>query len=244
MLSELLEKRLGVRVVGAEEGGVFAVLRNPGRGLFEDELLRARYAYVARWVGSGLKHELDSEVFAGRFHYRAAASERLVAHVAREGDVDEGLAPELLRGVDNEVTARYEVGVYRHVGDGGDDVRIFVGFTCEAKDVVSLLLNAAESFRRSGNSLVDDDDLHLRVVGESRYLRDCRLHLGHEVVGVGEVLDHSAVSDVAVLLNHELGAAEVVLALRHGSGYDPDVERGLGHSGGAEAERRQNDRQQ
>jgi len=94
-----------VGVVGAEEGCVLAILLDPCRRLFKDELLGSGHAYVARGVGGRLKGKLHAEILAGLLHDRAAASERLVAHVAREGDVYEGLASELLRGIDDEVSA-------------------------------------------------------------------------------------------------------------------------------------------
>jgi len=88
-----------------------------------------------------------------------------------------------------------------------------VGLAGEAEDVLPLLLDAAESFSGSRDRLVDDDDLHLGVVGESGNLGDRRLHLRHEVVGIGEMLDHAALGHISVFLDHQLCSAEVVFTL-------------------------------
>ena len=158
--------------------------------------------------------------------------------MAREGDVDEFLRAELLRGVDHEVAARHEVDADGEVGDARYDARVFLRLSGEAEDVGPLLLYAAEGFRRSGDCVVNDYDLHLRVVGEADYLRYGRLHFRHEVVGHRNVLDHSAVGDVAVFLNHALGAAVGVLGLRDRQGRYANVEGGFRKRGRSHDERR------
>ena len=56
---QLPEQGLGLGVVGAEEGGVLAVLLDPLRGLLQDELLGAGHSDVGGRVGSGLESDLS-----------------------------------------------------------------------------------------------------------------------------------------------------------------------------------------
>ncbi len=112
--------------------------------------------------------------------------------MAGEGDVDERVASEFLRCVDYKIAAGDEICVDRKVCDRRDNVRVFVSFACEAKDVRAFFLDAAETFSGSRDRLVDYDDFHVRVISKSCYLCDGGFHLRHEVVGVGQMLDHSA----------------------------------------------------
>ena len=106
-----------------------------------------------------------------------------------------------------------------------------MGLTREEQDVVPLFPDPAEALGRAGNGLVHYDDLHEGVISERRDLGNGSLHLLHEVVGVSEMLDHSAVRDVAVLGYHGFSAPEVVLRLRNGTRADADVKCGRRESG-------------
>ncbi len=127
------------------------------------------------------------------------------------------------------------------MGHRAYDVRVFVRLTGHEKDVGPLLLDAAEGLGGPRDSLVDHDDLHLGIVGEADDLADGGLHLGHEVVGIGDVLDHPALRDVPVGLDQGFGAAEVVLRLRNGPRDHSDVER-RGGQGGSGHESQQHER--
>ena len=88
-LGDSLQQGFGMGVIRAEEGGLVAIFLKPGRDLFEDKLLRPGDTDIACRVGSRLEVEFYSQVLAGLFHDVAATGEQFVAHVAREGTVDE-----------------------------------------------------------------------------------------------------------------------------------------------------------
>ena len=104
-----------------KERVILTVLLDPCGHFFEDELLRARHPHVARRVRRRLEHELDAQVLARGLHDRAAPAQRLVAHVAGEGDVHEGLGAHLLRAERDGVAAADVVGIDRHVRRRGND---------------------------------------------------------------------------------------------------------------------------
>ena len=229
---DALQQGLRVGVVRAEERRVLSILLDPGRHLLKDELLRARHAHVAGGVRSRFKHELDPQVPARLLHDGAAPAQRFVAHVTREGDVDEGVHAQLLRRVGDQVAAADEVALGHQVRGHGRDAGVLVSLADQEDDVRPLLANAAEALRRAGDALIDHDHLHLGVVRQADDLSDRRFLLRHEAVGIGDVGDHPALCGVAVLLDHQLGAAQVVLALGHRPRHDPDVEIGLRRQGG------------
>ncbi len=213
-------------VVGAEKGGLRAVLIQPRGHFFQNELLRAGHAHVAGGVGSGFEMEVDAEVLAGRFHDVATTRKQFVAHVAGEGNMHKIGDAQLLGGIDDQITARDVVGIDGQVGGRFDDARVLVGLAREEQDVGTGFADTAEPFGGAGNGLVDDNRLHQRVVGERGNLRDGGLHLGHEIVGIGDVLNHAAVGDITVLLDQRFGSAQIVLGLRHRTGADTDVKFG------------------
>ena len=232
-----------MRVVGAQEGRVLAVLVQPGGHLLQDELLGARHADIAEGVGSHLEEELEPQVLAGLLHDDASAPQGLEAHVAREGDVDELLGPDALGGQGNQVTAAEAVRVHHQVRGRAGDVQILVGLAHKQQDVGAPFPDVAEPFRCARNALADNDHLHLGVVGEPHQLADGGLHLRDEPVGVRDVDDHAPVFGAAVLVNQALGAAGGVLGRRDGAGHDADVEIGLGQ-GGAREDGREQERSQ
>lgn len=226
VFGEALEQRFGVGVVGAEEGGLRAELVEPLGNLFQNVLLGAGHTDVGGGVGSAHEVEVDAEFLTGRFHDVAAAGKEFVAHVAGEGNMHEVGDAELLGGGDDEVAAGDVVGVDGEVGGAFNDIGVFMGFTHEEHDVGALFTDALEGGRGAGDALVDDDGLHVGVVGEGHDLGDGGLHFGHEVVGVGDVLDHAAVGDITVLLDERFGAAQIVFGLRHRTGAHADVDFG------------------
>ncbi len=220
MLEEHLQQRLCVSVVCAEVSGVRAVLLDPLRNMLKNVSLRAGNADIGCRVGSGLHLELHAELFACLFHDRDAAAHGLIGHVTREGDVYECIAAQLVCCADHQIAASHEVVVDDEVCCGTDLGKILVGLTCDADDVRSLLLDAAERLSSSGNCLVDNDRLHLGIIGQVHDRLDRGLLLLGEVVGIdcqGDIL-------FAVLRLESFRAASVVLRLGDRTGNDTDVE--------------------
>ena len=73
----------------------------------------------------------------------------------------EGVTAQLVSGADDEVAAGDEVVIADEVSSGADLGQVFVRLTCDAEDVRTAFLDAAESFGGAGNSLVNDDGLHV-----------------------------------------------------------------------------------
>ena len=92
--------------------------------------------------------------------------------------------------------------------------------TGDAEDVGATLLDLAEGLGRAGDGLVDDDRLHVGVVGQVDDALDGGLQLFGEVIGIG----HEGDVLLTVELLEGLGAAAVVLRLRNGTGHDTDVD--------------------
>ena len=232
-LGDPLQQRLGFGVVGAEESGVGAILVKPLRNVLEDELLRAGHADVAGGIGSALEVILHPQIVAGGFHDLGATRHKLIAHVTGEGDMDEIGAAQLVGGEDDQIAAGDAVGVNDKIPGRGDDAGILVVLAGKQQDVGPGFADTAERLGRARDSLVDDDGLHQRIVGERSDLGDRRFLLGHEVVGVGDVLDHAAVGDVAVTFDQLFRAAKIVLGLRNRARADADVKlRRLRRHGG------------
>ena len=209
-----------MRVVGAEVSGLLAVLARPLGNLLEDVSLSTGNADVRGGVGSGLHLELHAELLAGRLHDGDTTAHGLVSEVAREGDVNEGVAAKLMRGADDEVAAGNEVVVAHEVGSRADLGQILMRLTGDAEDVGAALLDLTEGLGRAGDGLVDDDRLHVGVVGQVDDALDGGLQLFGEVIGIG----HEGDVLLTVELLEGLGAAAVVLRLRNGTGHDTDVD--------------------
>ena len=223
-------------VIGAEVGGVFAVLLNPFGNLLKDVGLSTGNTDVRGGVGSGLKDEGHTELFAGGLHDGNTAAHGLIGHVTREGDMDEGVAAKLVGGADDQVAAGNEVVVADQIGSAADFGQVFVGLTGNAEDVGATLFDLTEGLGGAGDGLVDDDGLHLRIVRHVDDGLDGGLKLFGEVVGIDREL-------YAVLAVHRLEsfrAAAVVFALGDGTGDDADVEiiirEGSGHGKGGQRE--------
>ena len=138
--------------------------------------------------------------------------------------MDEIGAAQLVGGEDDQIAAGDAVGVNDKIPGRGDDAGILVVLAGKQQDVGPGFADTAERLGRARDSLVDDDGLHQRIVGERSDLGDRRFLLGHEVVGVGDVLDHAAVGDVAVTFDQLFRAAKIVLGLRNRARADADVE--------------------
>ena len=168
--------------------------------------------------------ELDAKIFASRFHDVTAAGEQLVAHVTGEGNVYEVGYAKFLGGGNDEVAAADVVGIDDEIRSRFDDARIFMRFADEEQDIGTGFADTTESFRGTGDTLVDDDDLHERIVRKGCDLGNGGFHFGHEVVGIGEVFDHAAVGRIAILGDQGLGTTQIVFGLGHRTGAYADME--------------------
>ena len=218
-LQQALQQGSGMGVVGAEVGGILTVLLDPLGGLLQHVGLGAGDAHVGGGIGSGLQDELHAELLAGLLHDGHTAAHGLIGHVPGEGDVDKGVAAQLVGGADDQVAAGDEVVVAHQVGGGAHHGQILVGLAGDAQDVGAALLDLSEGLGGAGDGLVDDDGLHQRIVGHVDDGLDRGLQLLGEVVGISGQLDLI----LAVLGLNGLGAAQVVLRLRDGAGNDADV---------------------
>ena len=116
-------------------------------------------------------------------------------------------------GVDSQIHIVVEkLGIVVAGDDGGD--------------VGALLLDGLEGGDNALHTVVEEDVLHLGVIGQAGDHGDAALHVGGKVLGQG-LVHH----DVGVLLHHLLGAAELVLRDGQGGGHDADLVGVL--SGGA-----------
>ena len=135
-----------------------------------------------------------------------------------EGDVHEGVAAQLLGGLDDQVAAGHEVVHQNHVGSLRNQGRIFLGFAREADDVVAALLDLAESLGGAGHGLGHHDGLHVGIVGVLHDLLDDGFLLLGEVVGIDVGGDH-----VAILGLQHHGGGAFVDGLGHGARNHGDL---------------------
>ena len=226
VFGKTLEQRLGMGVIGAEECGLGTESVKPLGNLFQNILLGTGHTDVGSGVGCAHEMEVDAEVLAGSFHDVAAAGKQLVAHVAGEGNMHEVGHAELLGGGDDQIAALDVVGIDGEIRRAFDDVRVLMGFAAEEHDVRAFLADTLEGGRGAGDALVHDDGLHVGIIGKGHDLGNGGFHFGHEVVGIGDVLDHPAVGDIAVLLDQGFGPAQVVLRLGNRAGADADMNFG------------------
>ena len=133
--------------------------------------------------------------------------------------MDEGVAAQLVSGADHQIATGNEVVVGGQVGSALNEGDVFVRLTGDAEDVRALLFDLTESLSGTGNSLVDDDGLHLRIIREVDDGLNGGLEFFGEVVGIDGQLDHI----LAVLRLESLRTAAVVLRLRNGTGHDTDM---------------------
>ena len=154
-------------VIRAEKRRVLAVLLDPCGHVLKDILLRSGHTYIACGVGGCLEHELDSEILAGFLHDSAPESECLIAHMTGERDMHESLCAHFLSTERNRVASSDVVGVSRNIGGLSDNAGVFVGFARKEKYIVPLLSDSAEALSCSRNCLIDDDNLHQRVISKA-----------------------------------------------------------------------------
>ena len=211
--------------VGAEECCVLAILLDPLGSSLEDVLLCTCDSDIGCRVRSGDIDEIHAKLVAGLDHDCPSSLHLLHCEVAREGDVDECVASELVSSIDHQVATGNEVIGCGEISSAGDEVGLLMGLASEAEDVRADSLDLAESLSCSRNSLVDDDSLHERIVSKAGDDGDRCLLLFHEVIRIGHVLDVSAVCDCTILCDESLSTAQVILRLGYCTCYDTDMER-------------------
>ncbi|OQA38972.1 MAG: hypothetical protein BWY50_02174 [Spirochaetes bacterium ADurb.Bin315] len=88
-----------------------------------------------------------------------------------------------------------------------------MGFTGDGDDVGALLLDDPKRLGGPGDRLVDDDGLHLRIVGKAGDDADGRLLLIHEVVRIRYVLENTTTCNRTILGDQALCSSQVILGL-------------------------------
>ncbi len=136
----------------------------------------------------------------------------------------ECIATKLMSGADDQIAAGHKVIVDSEVCRGLNYRRILVGFTGDGDDVGSSLLDAAESLSGSRNGLVDNDGLHLRIIGETADDADGGLSFVHEVVRIGDVLDDATGRNRTILLDQAFCTTQIIFRLGDGTGNNTYVE--------------------
>ena len=121
--------------------------------------------------------------------------------------MNKGIASQLMSCTDDKVASGYEVIVADKISGASDLGKILVGLACDADDVRPSLLDLTECLRSSGNSLVYDDSLHLRIIRKVNDGLDGGLKLLGEVVGIDGKLD----SVLSVHCLESLSSSSVVL---------------------------------
>ena len=223
VFNNLTDQRFGVRVVGRVEAGVLAIFLDPLRHVFQQELLGTHHTNVAQRIGGGFEDELDAQILTGLLEHHAATGQGLKTHVAREGNMHEGLGAQLLGGPDHAITGRDEVVTHGEVSDFADHQRIFLGNAAQQENVRTHFTNTTETFRCTRNRLIHDDRFHQRIIGQRHDLRNGGLLFGSKVVRIGQVLNHPAILDVAILLDHGFSTANFVFALIYRTRNDTHV---------------------
>ena len=217
-LSTLLDQGNLHGAVGAEECGVLAVLVNVDLDVLGDPSLCAGNASVAGGIGSGSLDVLDAQLSAASLEACLTAGDGSVAQVALEGDVDEGLCALSSSLVDDGGAHCDLVDQQDHVSSSSDDSGILSSDACDEQDVVTGLLDLVDGSGHAGNSLADDDRLHIGIGSHVGDGSDGLLGLGGEVIGVG-----SSDNDVGVGVLQVLSSLVFFLALGHGAGDNADL---------------------
>ena len=83
-------------------------------------------------------------------------------------------------------------------------------FTGKEQYVRAFFPNALKCLRGSGNCRVDDNRLHERVVRKSGNLCDGCFLLGHKIIRIGDMLNHTAGFNRPVHFDQFFGAAKVI----------------------------------
>ncbi len=179
--------------VGGEERDVLAVLGYLPRHVLQDELLSRREAALAHRVRSGHEDELHPEFLTLLLHQVAPGCQVIHGHVARERVVQELLSAQLLGQLRNGLAAGRVVRDQGNVGFLFHNGRILMRFADHEQDVGPELLDLADGGHGARHSLVDHDRLDGRIGGKAGNLSDVGLLLGHEVIGIRTMLEHSGV---------------------------------------------------
>ncbi len=99
-----------------------------------------------------------------------------------------------------------------------------MSFTGDGDDVGSSLLDAAESLSGSRNSLIDNDCLHFRIIGEAADYADGGLSFVHEVVRIGDVLNDATSGNGTILLDQAFSTTKIIFRLGDCTGDNTNME--------------------
>ena len=182
-LSTLLDQGNLHGAVGAEESGVLAVLVNVDLDVLGDPSLCAGDTSIAGGIGSGSFDILDAQLSAASLEASLTAGDGSVAQMTLEGDVDESLSTLSSSLVDDSGTHCDLVDQQDHVSSSSDDSGVLSSDTCDEQDVVTGLLDLVDGSGHAGNSLTDDDSLHIGISSHVGDGSDGLLGLGGEVRG-------------------------------------------------------------
>ena len=120
-----------------------------------------------------------------------------------------GVAAQFMGSTDDQVTTGNEVVVADQVCGASNLRQVLMTLTCDTDDVRAAFFNLTESFGCAWNRLVNNDCLHLWVIGKvNNGLNGCFKFLG-KVVGIDGQFNHI----LAILGLECLGTTSVVLGL-------------------------------
>ena len=227
-LCNLLDQRNLHGAVGAEESGVFAVLININLDVLGHPRLSAGNAGITGGIGSSGFYILNAQFCAALFEQLLTSRDSSVTQVPLEGDVHKGLGALLGSLVHNGGAHGNFVHQHADISSSSDNSGIFCADTGDEQDVVTGFLDLVDGGSSAGNSLHEDNSLHIRVSSHVGHGSDGLLGLGGEVVGISSGDDH-----VAVLGLHVLSGLILLLTLGHSAGDDTDlvVHTGSGAAG-------------
>ena len=130
-----------------------------------------------------------------------------------------GIASQVVRALNDQISAGNKIVVDHKVRNGSDIFKIFKGFPGDAQNVRALFLDLPERFRRPFDRLIDNDRFHLGIIGQIHDRLDRDLFLLDKVIRINGKRHHIR----PIFLLKGFGASPVVFGLRYRTRYDPDV---------------------
>ncbi|MPM55276.1 hypothetical protein SDC9_102070 [bioreactor metagenome] len=136
-----------------------------------------------------------------------------------------GVCPHFPRCIGKQVALVYKIYRRRHISGGGDHVGVFVSLAHETDYIGPLLLDSPDALRGAGNTLIYNNDLKQRVIGQTSYLRNCCFHLRHKIIRISDMPDHPAFRGISVLFQAVFRAAYFIFTLGKSTGDDSHMVR-------------------